>query len=384
MQGGSGESAPGLEAGRSFGAEVYFPDDPGRARPGSVRATAAVLTILVGEASLVLDQSRTFLSLAGHNNSRVAIDAAVADEAAPGGLTIYAQVVDPAFLAWLAEHGPASLRGPAASLGRRARAVSRRWRIGAAALAVALTIGVVLLLVSFNALVDRAVARVPVSWEVALGESSFAAATAGLPEAAAGERAVVEAAFARLLPHVAETGYLFSWKVVKEPQVNAFALPGGKIVVFSGLVEAARRPEEVAGVLAHEIEHALLRHSLQRLVRSAGIRGVVGLLLGDLEGMAGAVRDAGVQLRELSYDRDQERAADLAAIELLARAGIDPAGLVDFFDRLSAQEGGGGDPATGKALSLLSTHPESAERSAVLRRRISELGARTYENLQAP
>ena len=79
-------------------------------------------------------------------------------------------------------------------------------------------------------------------------------------------------------------------------------------------------------MLAHEFQHAVLRHSLQRMVRAAGLQAVLALLVGDLEGLGGVIRNAGLQIQELSYGRDQEREADLAAIDLLARAGIDPAG----------------------------------------------------------
>jgi predicted Zn-dependent protease len=208
--------------------------------------------------------------------------------------------------------------------------------------------------------------------------------TAGRARAAPQDAAVVQAAFERLRPHAASPGYEFEYAVLESPDVNAFALPGGKFVVFTGLVAQARRPEEVAGVLAHEFQHALLRHSLQRMVRAAGLRAVLALVAGDLEGLGAVVLDAGVQIRELSYGRDQEREADLAAIDLLAAAGIDPAGLPDFFERLAAKEAAPGGGAGGKALTLLSTHPASLERSTLLRAAIAKRGAARYEPLLVP
>ena len=168
--------------------------------------------------------------------------------------------------------------------------------------------------------------------------------TAGRPRAPEKDAAVVGAAFERLRAHSASPGYQFEYAVLESPEVNAFALPGGKFVVFSGLLAKAGRPEEVAGV----------------------------------------VRAAGVQIQELSYGRDQELEADLAAIDLLAGAGIDPSGLPEFFDRLAAQQGVSGSGAGGKALTLLSTHPASTERSAVLRAAIAKRGFARYEPLLVP
>jgi Zn-dependent protease with chaperone function len=376
----------GADSAAGFPATVFPGGDAVRQISATVLDTPERLVLEVDGAVLALDPAQVALSLAGHNDSRVAIEAHLAPGSWRGGEQIYAQVDGAAFLAHLAAHGPPPLRAAAESLQRKRRASSRRWRLLFAALVAVPAVGIGLTIRFSDALVARAVAGVPLSWEIAIGESAFLGATAGLPPAPARETAVVDAVFARLLPHVAQTGYPFAWKVVDVPQVNAFALPGGKVVVFSGLVREAARPEELAGVLAHEIEHAVLRHSLQKMVRGAGIRAVAGLLFGDLGGAAGAIGEAGVGLQELSYDRDQERAADLAAIELLDRAGIDPAGLPELFGRLAAAAGGGdtSTPAAGKALSLLSTHPASAERSRDLRRRIAELGPRSYQALVVP
>jgi predicted Zn-dependent protease len=262
--------------------------------------------------------------------------------------------------------------------------VSRRWQIFLIATVAAVVVGATLLSLCLDAVVKRAVASIPIAWENTLGESLFAAMTAGRPRAPEKDAAVVGAAFEHLRAHSASPGYEFEYAILESPEVNAFALPGGKFVVFTGLIAKAGRPEEVAGVLGHEFEHAVLRHSLQKMVRAAGLQAVLALLVGNLEGLGGVIRAAGVQIQELSYGRDQEREADLAAIDLLANAGIDPAGLPDFFDRLAAQQGGSGSGAGGKALTLLSTHPASTERSAVLRAAIARRGSARYEPLLVP
>lgn len=368
----------------SFHAEVFLPFDPAQFVAGKVEVAATALVVTAAGERLELAPGSTTVALGGHNGERVAVEGEVAPGSPRAGARVYLQCLDHSLLAHLAGHGPPVLRANAARLSRQGQSLSRRWRIFFIAAIAAVVVGAALLYFFLDTVVKRAVSGIPIAWENRLGESLFAAMTAGLPRAPERDAAVVKAAFERLRAHAAAPGYEFEYAVLESPEVNAFALPGGKLVVFTGLLAKAGRPEEVAGVLAHEFQHALLRHSLQKMVRAAGLQAVLALLLGDLEGLGGVVRDAGVQIQEFSYGRDQEREADHAAIDLLVRAGIDPAGLPDFFDRLAAREGGAGGGAGGNALTLLSTHPASAERSAALRAAIAQRGSVRYEPLPVP
>ena len=323
------------------------------------------------------------LALGGHNGEFAVIEGDIAGGAPRAGEHVYLQCPDRRSL----RASPDMVRRSCArtqrgSPGRGRR--SRRWRIALGAAIVAVVAGATLLCLFLDSAVKRGVADIPIAWETRLGESLFAAMTAGQTRATGKEAAVVQAAFERLRDHAASPGYEFEYAVLESPEVNAFALPGGKFVVFTGLLGKADRPEEVAGVLAHEFQHAALRHSLQKMVRAAGLQAVLALSIGDLEGLGGLVRDAGLQIQELSYGRDQEREADLAAVDLLARAAIDPAGLPEFFDRLAAAEGVAGGAAGAQALALLATHPASAERSAALRAAIARLGPARYRPLLVP
>ena len=137
---------------------------------------------------------------------------------------------------------------------------------------------------------------------------------------------------------------------------NAFALPGGRVVLFRGLIEDAGDPGEVAGVLAHEIGHVTHRHGTQAILRSLGLEVLFGLMLGELgEGLFGGI---GASLLSLSYSRDAEVEADRVALVLLGDTGIGARGLAAFFKRLA--EGGPKLPA---ALQLLSTHPSHEARA---------------------
>jgi Zn-dependent protease with chaperone function len=114
--------------------------------------------------------------------------------------------------------------------------------------------------------------------------------------------------------------------VHKEGDPNAFAVPGHRIVVFSGLIERARNPEMLTGVLAHEMGHVELNHPMRGLIHQLGVGVVVSLIFGD-SSLAGVGQFA----LAMSYSRDMEREADRRGIELLQRAGIRADGMSAFF-----------------------------------------------------
>jgi beta-barrel assembly-enhancing protease len=141
--------------------------------------------------------------------------------------------------------------------------------------------------------------------------------------------------------------------VLDRRQVNAFAVPGGEVRLFDGLLQSAVSADEVAGVLAHELSHALKHHPTRHLVRALG----TSLLFDLMIGTGGALRQAGEVVLALSYSRDLEREADEGALELLATAGIGTAPFAGFFERVRAQHAeGSGIPA------WLRTHPATEER----------------------
>jgi predicted Zn-dependent protease len=140
------------------------------------------------------------------------------------------------------------------------------------------------------------------------------------------------------------------------------AFPGGNIVIYSGLLKASSSVEEVVGVMAHEIQHVLHRHSLRRMGRSLGMSAVISMIFGDLGGL-GQIADLAVGVKLLSHDREQEREADRGAVELLLKAKVNPEPFGLFFKKLEEKE-----TAIDKAFSWLSTHPASAERSEQVRK----------------
>jgi Zn-dependent protease with chaperone function len=142
-------------------------------------------------------------------------------------------------------------------------------------------------------------------------------------------------------------------RVVDIKLVNAAALPGGNIVVFDELLSQADGPDEVAGVLAHEIAHIKRRHVTQAMIRQYGF----SALIGAFGGSAGSNID---MIDSLHYSRGAEAEADADAIETLRRANISPVPTARFFDRLGRQEKKLG--RLGAGLEYISTHPLTGER----------------------
>lgn len=212
--------------------------------------------------------------------------------------------------------------------------------------------------------------RVPLQQEQQIGRQVFNGLrrTLRLQEAGA-ELELVRNLGARLS---AGSRYEYEFHVAQDDTLNAFALPGGVIVVHTGLIRASKRPEELAGVLAHEIQHVELRHSLQAMIKELGLRGLWAAATGDIGGtLAG---QAVVKLTSLRFSRDAEREADARGFAVLVGHDIDPAGMVEFFGTMGAATKGA-PPA------WLSTHPASDERQRALQAMLQQLGERRFTPL---
>lgn len=142
---------------------------------------------------------------------------------------------------------------------------------------------------------------------------------------------------------------------------NAFALPGGTVVVTDELLTRFENPDVVAGVLGHEIAHVSQRHSLRQLYRAGSIWLLVTLIIGDPGPFLEEVVGEGNALLSLSYSRAHEAEADRIGIETARAAGYDPAALAIFFDRLRQDRGAGDGPG------WLSTHPAHEARIRAIR-----------------
>lgn len=208
-----------------------------------------------------------------------------------------------------------------------------------------------------------AAGRVPVAWEERLGQS-VAEQLAPQQRRCADPEVVraLEAIQGRLTRPLANSPYRVRVAVVDDPRVNALAAPGGHILLFRGLLERAGSPEEVAGVLAHEIQHVLHRDGTRLLLQHLSVGLLLAALTGDSTGVMAYGLEAARALASLQYSRQAERRADEEGLRLLLAAGIDPAGMLGFFQRALAEERG-----APRLPEYLSSHPDSVERLVRLR-----------------
>jgi predicted Zn-dependent protease len=145
--------------------------------------------------------------------------------------------------------------------------------------------------------------------------------------------------------------------VLKDKEVNAFALPGGKVVVYSGIVKSLQSADELAALLAHEVSHINKRHSLKSLLRSSAIAILISVALNDASGVASVLVENAETLRSLGYSRSLEREADYAGMQVLVDNKINPIAMRNLMLRLQEEYGKAPD-----MISFISTHPATSER----------------------
>ena len=179
--------------------------------------------------------------------------------------------------------------------------------------------------------------------------------------------------------------YPYSFDVANYRDANAFALPGGPVWVHRGLIETAGSESQLAGVLAHEVAHIANRHAAEQISKgtfaNVGL-GLLAALLGDGTGAQIAQLGAGfaAQATMMKFSRDDEREADLKALQYMKRAGYDPRGMVEFLQVLRAQQGR--DP--GSVQTFFSSHPAPADRVRRLQQEANRLagGRRDSQEFQ--
>ncbi len=206
---------------------------------------------------------------------------------------------------------------------------------------------------------------IPASWgrQVGDGLEKSLAAGAKLCSQRAGEQALaaMTAALSEGNPDLPPIRI----RVYDMPLVNAFTLPGGAIVMTSGLINKADRPEEVSGVLAHEMGHAHHLHPEAQLIRVTGLQLLLSVVSGgtassstaNLAGLAAILRSS----------RDAEREADAYALSMMERARIDPLGFKTFFEKILGERPGTGNETASALGNVFATHPGTKDRIALIK-----------------
>jgi predicted Zn-dependent protease len=194
-----------------------------------------------------------------------------------------------------------------------------------------------------------------------------------------------------LSSHAEEGQHQFYYFVIRDPVVNAFAVPGGFVAINSGLILATRNENELAGVLAHETAHVTQRHIVRQLLDQshAGLLATAAMLAavllgatagrGSPDAIEGAVlagQSAMIQ-HQINYTRSSEFEADRIGVTTMAEAGYDPLGMASFFDYMSHE---GPEPSRVNAVQFLIDHPIFSDRVAEARNRADQIGRMRHED----
>jgi len=340
--------------GQTYKANAFAPQTQARINPGALRVIPGGLRFESATVSETLPLTGLVVRRGGHNNEQIFFE-----HPEFPGWSIYSS--DPAL-----SNDPTLCATPAVarmfkSVERSRRSTPKPVMIGLALL-VLLFGGLVLLWAQKDRIAEYIAEKIPIEWEAKFGDqvfSQFDDETILTNSAWAG---AVSNITNRLLPVVEKSGYEFKFHIKQDTNVNAFAIPGGHVVILTGLLEEADSAEEVAGVLAHEIAHVTRRHSLQNIIKSAGLLVILQALVGDASGLFGLATEASRYLLEQKFSRDYEREADDTGWAYLVEANIDPRGMTRFFEKLKKMMEDSGMGAVENTLSLVNTHPASQER----------------------
>jgi Zn-dependent protease with chaperone function len=203
--------------------------------------------------------------------------------------------------------------------------------------------------------------QVPKNWEVNLGEKMFEGMKKSLSIDST-KTVLLDSFFSEMK---IQSKYLIQVHFVNEEVVNAFAMPGGHIVVYSGILNKMDNYTQLAGLMGHEFTHIENRHSLQSIFRGFSSYTLISFLLGDLTGIAAILVENANSIQNLSYSRAFELEADHLAYEILTERHMDPNGLTELFQLLKESSA-----SDGNIPKFLSTHPLTDERINAIKKRI--------------
>jgi predicted Zn-dependent protease len=163
----------------------------------------------------------------------------------------------------------------------------------------------------------------------------------------------------------------FHFYVVDDPSVNAFAIPGGHIYVNRGLIAQADRANMLAGVMAHEMSHVVARHVIKQAEQTQVIGAIGSILLGqNPNGLAVLVANVAAGGAMARFSRADEKQADDMGLDLMTRAGYDPHGMLDMFQKLLALDQGGNSSVA----RFFADHPGTTDRIRDISARIAKMG----------
>lgn len=290
-------------------------------------------------------------------------------------LTIFCE--ERGFARALEQESAGLLREPLKNLKGSLRKENRRFMFWASVSCLAIALFCIIGYYALLASARTAVHALPISVDEQIGKTAIQSMINDrLPRDHQASQ-LVEQIVDRLKTHAKFADMDFQIYVVDSSEVNAFALPGGQMVVYTGLIEKVESPEQLAGVIAHEMSHATLRHGLQQISQSIGVIAAIQLMVGDVGGLLAIGTQVAQQSVLTSYSRTAETEADLEGARMLHAANIDPKGMVDFFAKLKDEHGD-----LPGVISWLSTHPQHEDRIETINQFLGSLGPTDYLPLE--
>jgi predicted Zn-dependent protease len=151
--------------------------------------------------------------------------------------------------------------------------------------------------------------------------------------------------------------YKIDVKVLESKDINAFALPGGKIFIYSGIIDKMSSYEELVALLGHEVTHVTNRHSLKSICRSAATSIFIASLFGDVTGVSSGILSQADEFRQLHYSRELETEADANGVNLMVQNKVSPQGMIDLLELLKNES-----VEMPQFMKYLSTHPDTDSR----------------------
>jgi predicted Zn-dependent protease len=299
-------------------------------------------------------------------------------------------------LAWHADHDTEARPAvrPSTGQARHAkRAHLSRFQLAALVIALAVVSALVAAALLVGPLAWVGLRLVPRSADERIGSEAFAHVVGriGVLREQSALRAPVEAVLDRVTAAVPNNPFHFRIAICDSPMLNAFALPGGQLVITTRLLAALDSAEELAAVLAHEVNHVLGRHSMEMTIRASGLRFLVHIASGGKLG-AGVAMGVWSAIGVMGYSRQKESEADRLAVHLLANANLAPQALLPMLAKLRAEEerhqdadANAGAPekaSTQRILEKFRTHPAIAQRIADVESEIAHLPAVTPQALE--
>lgn len=239
-----------------------------------------------------------------------------------------------------------------------------------------ITVGAVLLALGpgLRWATDTAVDAMPLEFESQIGLTVVDSAMLRNALDDPARRAVLDR-IAKLLPDAGDAR-TYRIAIIRDTVLNAFAAPGGLLVIHSGLLTRMQDESELFAVLGHEAGHVRRRHVLKQIARQLGLYAGVALVLGDVGGLSGMIATAGRDLVNLGHGRREEEQADDEGLATLQRLHLDPSGMVRLLEHLQQARG-----AMSKLPEFISSHPAPERRIARIREQLKSLPAGQRERI---